>query len=636
MLVDAITDYAIYMLDPNGLVTSWNSGAERFKGYRPHEILGLHFSRFYTEEDRAAGLPARALAIAESEGRFEHEGWRVRKDGSRFWANVVIDPIRDPKTGALAGFAKVTRDITERRQAEETLRRSEERFRILVQGVTDYAIYMLDPDGRITNWNTGAERIKGYTQAEIVGEHFSRFYLPEERGAGVPELSLATAAKNGRFEKEAWRVRKDGTPFWAHVVIDPIYGPDGTLIGYAKITRDLSERKAAQEALEKARSALFQSQKMEAIGQLTGGIAHDFNNLLTVVVNGLDLIMRGVRNEKEIRIVESMQRAAERGKNLNQQLLAFARRQPLKPEVANPNTVINGFEAVLRRACGERVRFDIALAPAMRSVLLDVPQFEAALLNLVVNARDALPEGGNIVMSTQNLKIAGERATSLALPPGPYVCVSVADTGPGIPEEIRSRVFEPFFTTKEVGKGTGLGLSQVYGFVAQSKGQVEIDSETSKGTTIHLLLPAVESDAGAGEGDDEDHGAYPKTRSTIGTVLVVEDEPDVLEVAVQIFESLGYQVLSATNATGALEVLRREDAIDVLFSDVVMPGSMNGVELAREAVQMRPGMKVLLASGYPMSALTDVQLNEEVSFISKPYRWSELDARLRALRTGGH
>jgi len=298
--------------------------------------------------------------------------------------------------------------------------------------------------------------------------------------------------------------------------------------------------------------------------------------------------------------------------------------------------VINGFEAVLRRACGERVRFDIALAPAMRSVLLDVPQFEAALLNLVVNARDALPEGGNIVMSTQNLKIAGERATSLALPPGPYVCVSVADTGPGIPEEIRSRVFEPFFTTKEVGKGTGLGLSQVYGFVAQSKGQVEIDSETSKGTTIHLLLPAVESDAGAGEGDDEDHGAYPKTRSTIGTVLVVEDEPDVLEVAVQIFESLGYQVLSATNATGALEVLRREDAIDVLFSDVVMPGSMNGVELAREAVQMRPGMKVLLASGYPMSALTDVQLNEEVSFISKPYRWSELDARLRALRTGGH
>jgi PAS domain S-box-containing protein len=628
LLVDAVTDYAIYMLDPKGFVSSWNSGAQRFKGYQAFEIIGEHFSRFYTEEDRAAGVPARALETATREGQFEQEGWRVRKDGTRFWAHVVIDPIRSP-SGKLVGFAKVTRDITERMRAQETLRRSEERFRLLVQGVTDYAIYMLDPEGHVTNWNTGAQRIKGYLEDEIVGEHFSRFYTEEDREAGLPAAALETARREGRYEKEAWRVRKDGVRFWAGVVIDPIHGFDGTLIGYAKITRDLTERKRAQEALDQARAALFQSQKMDAIGQLTGGIAHDFNNLLTVIVNGLDLLSRTAHDAKQVKVIEGMHRAAERGKSLNHQLLAFARRQPLRPEVINPSAIISGFEAVLRRACGETITLDVSLASRVRDVEVDIPQFEAGLLNLVVNARDAMPDGGRIAISTQNIRLDESRAARLGIKPGVYVSILVADTGPGMPEEVSARAFEPFFTTKEVGKGTGLGLSQVYGFVTQSGGQVELETEVGKGTRVHLLLPPVGEDEEAAETEDD---ATQPARDTLGTVLIVEDEPDVLDIAVQIFESLGYDVFSATNAASALEILKQRDSIDVLFSDVVMPGGMNGVELAREARQIRPALKLLLASGYPMSALNSPDL-QDMSFISKPYRWTELDEKLRALRT---
>jgi PAS domain S-box-containing protein len=288
LLVDAITDYAIYMLDTDGHVSSWNAGAQRFKGYTEAEILGEHFSRFYTPEELAAGVPARALATAEAVGRFEAEGWRVRKDGERFWAHVVIDAIRDPY-GHLVGFAKITRDLTERKAAEEVLRRSEEQFRLLVQGVTDYAIYMLDPDGKVASWNAGAQRIKGYSPEDIIGEHFSRFYTEEDKTEELPRAALEIATKEGRFEKEGWRVRKDGTRFWASVVIDAIRSEDGKLIGFAKVTRDVTEKRQAQEALERAQQELFQAQKMEAVGQLTGGIAHDFNNLLMAVLGSLEI-----------------------------------------------------------------------------------------------------------------------------------------------------------------------------------------------------------------------------------------------------------------------------------------------------------------------------------------------------------
>jgi PAS domain S-box-containing protein len=273
ILVDGLIDYAIYMLDPSGIITNWNAGAQRMKGYSAREIVGEHFSKFYTARDRTAGLPAQVLATAIKEGRYEAEGWRVRKDGSHFWASVVVDTIRGDH-GDLIGFAKITRDITERQKAQDALRESERQFRLLVAGVTDYALYMLDPNGLITSWNGGAQRIKGYTSDEIIGQHFSRFYTEPDRAAGLPARSLHTAETTGRFESENWRVRKDGTLFWANVVIDAIRDENGRLVGFAKITRDMTDKRNAQIALDQAQAKRAQSQKFEALGQLTGCVAH--------------------------------------------------------------------------------------------------------------------------------------------------------------------------------------------------------------------------------------------------------------------------------------------------------------------------------------------------------------------------
>jgi PAS domain S-box-containing protein len=507
----------------------------------------------------------------------------------------------------------------------------ERRIQLLVDAVTDYAIYMLDPTGIVSNWNAGAQRIKGYTQDEILGEHFSRFYTDEDKATELPRRALETAAREGKFEAEGWRLRKDGTRFWASVVIDPIWNDHGTLIGFAKITRDITERKQAQEALALAQAALFQSQKMEAVGQLTGGVAHDFNNLLTIIVNNLDLLTRNARDARDLRLIESAQRAAERGAKLTQQLLAFSRRQPLQPALYDPNTLIEGFEAILRRACGELVKLRLSLSPRVRSISVDGPQFEAALLNLIVNARDAMPEGGAVKITTANVTLGEKDPASSDLEPGRYVSIVVEDTGSGMPPEILDRVFEPFFTTKEVGKGTGLGLSQVYGFVNQSGGHIRVDSTLGQGTKITMLLPAQEN----GEEAVEDEGETVRPdRDSAGTVLIVEDEPAVLEVASEIFDSLGYDVLTATDAKQAVGVLEGNPSIDVLFSDVIMPNGMNGVELSRKAREMRPNLKILLASGYPMSALPSEGLGAGVSFISKPYRWTELAEKLRVLRSG--
>ena len=629
LLVASITDYAIYMLDPSGIVTSWNPGAQRFKGYKDSEVLGSHFSRFYTDEDRATGLPQRALETAREAGKFEAEGWRVRKDGTRFWAQVIIDPIWN-KDGQLLGYAKITRDVTEKRNAQLALQESEERFRRLVQGVTDYAIYMLDTRGYVTNWNAGAQHIKGYLADEVIGQHFSRFYTDEDRATGLPQRALETARAAGRFEAEGWRVRKDGTRFWASVVIDPIYDDAQNLIGFAKITRDITEKKIAQEALAQTQAALFQSQKMEAVGQLTSRIAHDFNNLLTIIVNNLDLLTRSAREPRDVRLIESAHRAAERGAKLTQQLLAFSRRQPLQPSLVNPNALMREFEPVLRRACGETTQIRLLLAPHLKSAQIDGPQFEAALLNLVVNARDAMPEGGELSIRSRNIVLEENDCSGRDLKPGPYISVAVADSGQGMDTEIVARAFEPFFTTKEVGKGTGLGLSQVYGFVTQSSGHVQIDSEPGKGTVVTMLLPAHEGEEEEAQDVPEDD----EVRQTRGTVLIVEDEPEVLEIAKEIFDSLGYEVLYAVDAVAALDMLKSDTHIDVLFSDVVMPRGMNGIELAQETRRLRPDIKILLASGYPASTLPFKELPEGSAFISKPYRWTELADKLRGLHAG--
>ena len=613
-LISGISDYAIYMLDPDGHVSSWNAGAQRFKGYLAPEILGQHFSRFYTPEDRATNLPGRALSTALNEGKYEAEGWRMRQDGTRFWASVVIDPIYDEE-GTLLGYAKITRDITGKRQAEQALRASEERFRLLVQGVTDYAIYMLSPEGTVSNWNVGAERIKGYQADEIVGRHFSQFYTEHDRIGGKPARALAIAARECRYEAEGWRLRKDGTRFWAHVVIDAIHDDMGELIGFAKITRDLTEKKKADAALAEANAALFQAQKMESIGQLTGGIAHDFNNLLSVLASGLEVLAmgRGGGNDKTF---DSMRRAVDRGATLTQQLLAFARQQPLQPETRSVNRLITGFESVLRRAVSAAIDFQVRLEAHIRSTVIDSARFESALLNLVVNARDAMPDGGHLQIETANVELAGHEVRGLA--PGHYVRVTVADTGTGMSPETAARAFEPFYTTKEVGKGTGLGLSQVYGFIKQSGGEIVIGTSPGEGTTISIFLPAAPGQDGGARQDSTE------------LVLIVEDEPDLMDVAAALYISMGYEVVTASNANEALTLLESRE-VDVLFTDIIMPQGMNGVELAVHTRQHHPGVKIILASGYPRPALNlDEASLHDFGFVNKPYRLSDL---ARALRT---
>jgi len=620
LLVTSVKDYAIYMLDTGGFIVSWNAGAERFKGYTASEVIGKHFSLFYTEEDKQSAMPEKALRSSAAEGTFEAEGWRLRKDGSRFWASVVMDPIRDVD-GVLVGFAKVTRDISERKAAQEALRQSEQQFRLLVQGVTDYAIYMLSPAGEVVSWNAGAERIKGYRIADIVGQHFSRFYTDEDRAKGVPALTLAIAAKEGRVEREGWRVRKDGSRFWAHVVVDAIRDDMGTLIGFAKVTRDVTERKQAAEALDQANQALVHAQKMEALGQLTGGVAHDFNNLLAVLSNGLQVLTAQSRTHLDVKMIQMMQRAVDRGASLTQQLLSFARQQPLQTEKFHLNALIREVEPLLRRVGSTSISCEVRLTSEKSTVLLDAARFEAALLNLVANSRDAMPNGGAIVISTEIIELRGGVVGTL--PAGSYIKVSVADTGTGMSHLVATRALEPFFTTKEPGRGTGLGLSQVYGFITQSGGDVVIRSVEGKGTTIELYLPALDDSA-----DSADAYAH---RLSVETVLLVEDESDLLAAVSELFRSIGYEVVTAGNVSDAIDILKRNSAIDIVFSDIVMGHGMSGIELARLVSRDYPAVKVVLTSGFPQAALRrDHGELSDFTFIHKPYRLADLAKALRA------
>jgi len=518
---------------------------------------------------------------------------------------------------------------TPRNRSQSALAGSDEQFRLLVQGVIDYAIFMLDPAGYVSTWNFGAARIKGYAAEEIIGRHFSTFYTDEDKAMDMPARMLAKATKEGRAEAEGWRVRKDGTRFWANVVVDAIRKPHGEIIGFAKVTRDLTERRAAQEALEKAQAALAQTQKMEAIGQLTGGIAHDFNNLLTVISSNGELLgTPNIREREKRKLLDGILRAAERGSRLTQQLLAFARRQPLSPRTLSIRLLIGNFEPVLHRAGSSiaRVEFDLSKQPDFTRI--DAPQFEAALLNLIVNARDAMPDGGTIRVLSKVERLDAGRASTAGpdMKPGEYVVVSVEDDGVGMTPETVAKAFEPFYTTKEPGKGTGLGLSQVYGFVTQSGGYVDLDSSPGRGTTVRLYLP---TDAEAQQKATLEDA---QRRTSPLTVLLVEDDPDVMESAISMVQSLGYLTLTASDGVAALEILRAEPEIDVLFTDIVMPKGMSGVDLARQARAFRPTLKVLLASGYPMSALSDQHgLTDEFAFLSKPYRWSELSERLPGL-----
>jgi PAS domain S-box-containing protein len=623
LLIEAVTDYAIYMLNPDGIISSWNPGAQRFKGYEAHEIVGQHFSRFYTDEDRKSGLPERALLKARTEGKFENEGWRVRKDGTRFWAYVVIDPIR-LSSGELVGYAKITRDLTERKKAEQTLKLSEEQFRLLVQGVTDYAIYMLDTEGRVSNWNLGAQRIKGYLPEEIIGQHFSQFYTEEDRTNQEPQRALATAAREGRFEKEGRRVRKDGTRFWAHVVIDPIRDETGEIVGYAKITRDITERREAQEKLEKTREALFQSQKMEAIGHLTGGIAHDFNNLLMAVLGSLELMRKRLPDDPKLRaLLENAVQGAERGAVLTKRMLAFARRQELNSETIHIPELVRGMTDLLQRSLGQSIAIDTRFPLALKPIRADANQVEMALLNLTVNARDAMPDGGRIVLAAR--EEAMEASDIRGLNPGRYVCLSVIDSGMGMDQSTLDRAAEPFFTTKGPGKGTGLGLPMVHGLAEQSGGRLILKSRIGEGTTAELWLPVAEELAPAAEKGRPEVARLERQKHSL-VVLAVDDDTLVLNNTVAMLEDLGHRAIGAASGKAALDILQNEEPIDLVITDQVMP-QMTGLQLAAAIREEWPALPLMLTTGFaeiPSDAM-------EFPRLSKPFTQLELAARLAGI-----
>jgi PAS domain S-box-containing protein len=616
LLIEAVTDYAIYMLDPAGIVSSWNPGAERFKGYTAAEIAGQHFSRFYTEEDRARGMPAYALATAESEGKFETEGWRVRKDGSRFWAHVVIDPIRGGD-GELMGFAKITRDLTQQKLAEQELLKSEQQFRLLVQGVTDYALYMLGPQGHVSNWNFGAQRIKGYRPDEIIGQHFSRFYTEEDKEKNEPQAALNAAIREGRFEKEGWRVRKDGSRFWAHVVIDPIRDDTGTLIGFAKITRDITERREAGQALDRAREALFQSQKMDAIGQLTGGVAHDFNNLLMAVLGSLELLGRRLppEDERAQRLLDNAVEGARRGATLTQRMLSFARRQELDTKPVDISALVRGIGELLQRSLGPLIAIRTAIPANLPPVLADANQLELAILNLSMNARDAMPEGGEIDIAATCEKVGAGHRTGLL--PGDYLCLSVRDHGGGMDPDTLAKAVEPFFTTKGVGKGTGLGLPMVHGMAEQVHGRLLLDSVPGQGTTAEIWLPvAQDGTAITGTNATGDIQA-PAHRSL--TVLAVDDDALVLFNTVAMLEDMGHQVLEAMSGEAALEQLRASK-VDLVITDQAMP-HMTGAQLIDTIRTDWPGLPVILATGY---AELPAGMAKDTPRLAKPFTEADL------------
>ena len=525
LLVESVRDYAIFALDPKGYVLTWNPGAERFKGYKEHEIVGRHFSVFYTQKDRDRDFPAYELEVAAREGRFEDEGWRVRKDGTHFWANVVITALRD-RSGNLVGFGKVTRDLTERKLAEEELRDSEERFRLLVQSVGDYGIFMLDPKGYIASWNEGAENIKGYTAEEAIGQHFSVFYTQRDRDRDFPAYELEVAAREGRFEDEGWRVRKDGTRFWANVIITALRRADGELIGYAKVTRDLTERKRGEvRALEDARRlaaeetarALAEERAEELAGLLDqlhhtaeelerrrieaeaanraksdflAAMSHELRTPLNAIggyASLLELEIRGPINDAQRQDLNRISRSQAHLLSVINDILNFSRleagRVTYECRPVTLREVLDSVEPMITvSAAGKGLKLEIVPPPDI-SIHADPAKVEQILLNLLANAVKFTEAGGRVTVRTE---IEGDRAHMV-----------VEDTGIGIPADHLDSIFEPFV---QVGRGlstpsegTGLGLAISRDLALAMDGDLRVESREGAGSRFTLTLPLAKS-----------------------------------------------------------------------------------------------------------------------------------------------
>jgi PAS domain S-box-containing protein len=660
-LVAKITDFAIFMLTPDGIVATWNAGAQRTKGYLAEEIIGRPFTCFYTEEDRQAGVPQRALATARETGIFESIGWRVKKDGSRFWAHVVIDPLYDDD-GTLLGFGKVTRDVTAAREAKERetrakealLRERTEQSRHLLrlfEQAPGFVCFFRGPEHVYELQNEAHHRLAGYR--DIIGKPV-REALPELAGQGFFELLDGVFRSGQPYVGRALPLRVEGPDGarperYIDFVYQPIFDDDGRVVGVfsqgndvteqvhgatvlaekqRELERTIGERTAALAELQTTQAALQHSQKLEAIGKLTGGVAHDFNNILQVIGGNLQLL-KDAPGEMDGKRLDAAVAAVQRGAKLAAQLLAFARRQPLQPRVVNPARVLQQMDELLRRALGETVEVETIGSAGLWNTMVDPYQLENVLLNLAINARDAMPGGGKLTIELGNAMLDDEYvAADHDLTPGQYVMFAISDNGTGMTKEVLERACEPFFSTKPEGQGTGLGLSMAYGFAKQSGGHFKLYSEVGHGTTVKMYFPrsykaeAVEAPQ-AGQG---------KPVGGTETILVVEDDAAVQATVVQMLSSLGYRVMKADNAANALAILNSGLPIDLLFTDVVMPGEMRSPELARQARLIHPDIEVLFTSGYTQNAIVhDGKLDAGVQLLSKPYGRDQLARKVRQM-----
>jgi len=491
LLVESVDDYAIFALDPDGYILSWNAGAQRFKGYTADEAIGKHFSIFYPREKIEKRFPEFELKEAARVGRFEDEGWRVRKDGTRFWANVVITALRDA-AGHLVGFAKVTRDLTERRLAEDALRESEERFRLLVQGVRDYAIFMLDPTGHISTWNTGAERIKGYTSDEVIGKHFSIFYTAEDLESGKPARELKIATKTGVYEEEGWRVRKDGTRFWASVVITALHKPDGSLAGFAKVTRDLTERRAAHErAIETARKAAASDEANRTKSQFLAAMSHELRTPLNAIGGYTDLLAMGVRgpvSEEQLEDLQRIKRSQQHLLGIINDILNFSRIEAGQTTYDYSTVPLSDVtEAVGHmiepQAAAKGLELEVHECPVEVAAWADKAKVEQILINLLSNA----------VKFTEQGKVTLECDWH----DSQRVLIAVTDTGVGIPTDHLETIFEPFVqvgrSLTQSQEGTGLGLAISRDLARGMGGDIVVTSEPQKSSRFTLILPRTPS-----------------------------------------------------------------------------------------------------------------------------------------------
>ncbi|QUT05112.1 PAS domain S-box protein [Sphingobium phenoxybenzoativorans] len=596
------------IVDSNGVFRAVNPAWTRILGHSVDDVVGRPFSDFMHPDDLAASSDALAQALGAQELN-NYENRFLATDGTYHsiqWHTTL-------EGGLVYAYG---RDVTDRRLVEERLSVSEEQFRHLVQGVTDYAIYMLDLEGHVSSWNEGARRIKGYEPEEIIGQHFSRFYTDEDRASGEPARALETARSEGRFLAEGWRVRKNGERFRASVVIDAIRDDDGRPIGFAKITRDITEREKAQFELEVAREALFQSQKMEAIGQLTGGVAHDFNNLLMAVMSSLDLLRKRLPDDPMAqRLLNNAVEGAKRGATLTQRMLAFARRQELQVDRVDVPQLLSNMNDLVQRSIGPEWPISTHFPLKLPAVQADANQLEMALLNLIVNARDAAPSGGPIQISATCETLQSNAISDL--PAGSYIRLVVKDRGAGMDANTLRRATEPFFTTKGVGKGTGLGLPMVHGMTQQIGGKFELLSKLGDGTSAVLWLPVASEPAC--EAVNSEPGNEPVQIRSL-RIMAVDDDALVLMNTAALLEDMGHEVIDVNSGAAALDILKSRDDIDILITDQAMP-NMTGVDLIVAIEKVRPSMPAIIASGYGEGVAVP---GREIVRLSKPFNQMQL------------